>query len=246
MKVVKAKKQIYDKYIERLQFNSLYLRDPGMKPGLLICYLFTANKNISLTAIHLKASSPEVGILWEWEYEYTAEEFSEAYPTLQDFIIKFDQEDFGYWDIKFLYKGAECTASCAGLKGEIGLGYPVEDDLNILPLVTEIEDSSYKIHRYDKELVRRLKDTFRMNQKRAVLTLDKLAPHKDIYDEFVKVIYSQKQAVPDHPVSVEGFTAGELVEKYPLSVLGAYNFLIYLRESPKEALADLENGLRRK
>lgn len=246
MKVLKAKKQIYDNYIERLQFNSLHLRNLEIKPGLLICYLFTVNKNINLTAIHLKASSPEVGIPWAWEYEYTAEEFREAYPTLQDFMIKFDQEDFGYWDIKFLYKGVECTASCGGLKGEIGLGYPIADSPNILPLVTEIEDSSYEIHRYDKELVRRLKETFRMNQKRAVQTLDKLAPHKDIYDEFVKVIYNKKQADPDHPVSVEGFTAGELVEKYPLSVLGAYNFLIYLRESPKEALADLENGLRRK
>lgn len=246
MKVVKAKKKIYDRYIERLQFDSLYLKDPEMKPGLLICYLFSVNKNINLTAIHLKASSPEVGIPWEWEYEYTVEEFREAYPALQDFMIKFDREDFGYWQIKFLYKGVECTASCSGLKEEIGFGYPVGADLNILPLVTEIEDSSYEIHRYDKELVRRMKAIFRLNQRRAVQSLDKLAAHKDIYDEFVKVIYGGKQAVSDHPVSVEGFTAGVLAEKYPLSVLGAYNYLIYLRERPREALADLEKGLRRK
>ena len=230
MKIVKAKKQIYDKYIERLRFNSLYLRDPKMKPGLLVCYLFTENKNIDLTAIHLQASSPEIGTLWEWEYEYTAEEFREAYPTLED----------------FMYKGVGCTASCSELKGVIGLGYPVESDLNILPLVTEIEDSSYEIHRYDKELVRRMKEIFRLNQRRAVQSLDKLAAYEDIYDEFVKVIYGKKQDALEHPVSVEGYTAGALAERYPLSVLGAYNYLIYLRERPKEALADLEKGLRRK
>lgn len=246
MKIVKAKKQIYDKYIERLRFNSLYLRDPKMKPGLLVCYLFTENKNIDLTAIHLQASSPEIGTLWEWEYEYTAEEFREAYPTLEDFMAKFDREDFGYWRIKFLYKGVGCTASCSELKGVIGLGYPVESDLNILPLVTEIEDSSYEIHRYDKELVRRMKEIFRLNQRRAVQSLDKLAAYEDIYDEFVKVIYGKKQDALEHPVSVEGYTAGALAERYPLSVLGAYNYLIYLRERPKEALADLEKGLRRK
>ena len=246
MKIVKEKKQIDDRYIERLQFNSLYLRNPEMKPGLLICYLFTENKNIDLTAIHLKASSPEVGIPWEWEYEYTAEEFREIYPTLQDFMAKFDREDFGYWEMQFIYKGAGCTVSCSGVKEEIGFEYPVEADLYILPLVTEIEDSSYEIHRYDKELVRRMKEIFRLNQRRAVQSLDKLAAHKDIYDEFVKVIYGGKQAAADHPVSVEGFTAGALAERYPLSVLGAYNYLIYLRERPKEALADLEKGLRRK
>lgn len=246
MKIVKAKTQIDDRYIERLQFNSLYLRDSEMKPGLLICYLFTENKNIDLTAIHLKASSPEVGTMWEWEYEYTAEEFRKAYPALEDFMAKFDREDFGYWRIKFLYKGAECTASCSELKGEISFGYPVESDLNILPLVTEIEDSSYEIHRYDKELVRRMKEIFRLNQRRAVQSLDKLAAYEDIYDEFVKVIYGKKQDALEHPVSVEGYTAGALAERYPLSVLGAYNYLIYLRERPKEALADLEKGLRRK
>lgn len=246
MKIAKEKKLIEGRYIERLQFNSLYLRDPEMKPGLLICYLFTENKNINLTAVHIKASSPEVGIPWEWEYEYTAEKFRETYPTLRDFMAKFDREDFGYWEMHFIYKGARCVASCSGAKEEIGFEYPADTELNILPLVKEIEDSSYEIHSYDKELVRRMKEIFRLNQRRAVQSLDKLATHEDIYDEFVKVIYSGKKAAADHQVSVEGFTAGALSERYPLSVLGAYNYLIYLRERPKEALADLKKGLRRK
>ena len=128
-------------------------------------------------------------------------------------MAKFDREDFGYWRIKFLYKGAECTASCSGVKGEIGLGYPVETELNILPLVTEIEDSSYEVHRYDKELVRRMKEIFRLNKRRAVQSLDKLASNKDINDEFVKIIYGVKHAADEHPVSVEAFTAGASAER---------------------------------
>ena len=147
MKILREKKQICDVYIEHLQFNSLYLREPKMKPGLLACYLFTQNPNIDFTDIHLKADNPEIGTPWEWEYEYTAEEFREAYPTLEDFMTKFDREDFGYWEMEFTYKGALCIVTGKRMKDEIGFEYPVESDLNILPLVTEIEDSSYKIHR---------------------------------------------------------------------------------------------------
>jgi hypothetical protein len=49
-----------------------------------------------------------------------------------------------------------------------------------------------------------------------------------------------------NPIKVEGFTACQLATNYPLSPLGAYNYLIYLREMPVQALADLEAGLPRK
>lgn len=46
-----------------------------------------------------------------------------------------------------------------------------------------------------------------------------------------------------NPIKVEGFTAQYLATNYPLSALGAYNYLIYLREMPGKALADLKAGL---
>lgn len=46
-----------------------------------------------------------------------------------------------------------------------------------------------------------------------------------------------------NPIKVEGFTAQHLATNYPLSALGAYNYLIYLREMPEKALADLKAGL---
>lgn len=46
-----------------------------------------------------------------------------------------------------------------------------------------------------------------------------------------------------NPIKDEGFTAQNLATNYPLSALGSYNYLIYLREMPGKALADLKTGL---
>ena len=43
-----------------------------------------------------------------------------------------------------------------------------------------------------------------------------------------------------------GYYASKLVEEFPLSQLGAYNYLIYLREDPEHALANLKAGLPKK
>ena len=45
---------------------------------------------------------------------------------------------------------------------------------------------------------------------------------------------------------IEGYSAKRLNTEYPLSILGAYNYLIYLREDLQNALKDLKNGLRKK
>lgn len=47
-------------------------------------------------------------------------------------------------------------------------------------------------------------------------------------------------------ISVEGYDVKRLCNNYKLSQVGVYNFLIYLRENHKEALADLVAGLPRK
>ena len=46
-----------------------------------------------------------------------------------------------------------------------------------------------------------------------------------------------------NPIKDEEFTAQNLATNYPLSALGSYNYLIYLREIPEKALADLKAGL---
>lgn len=80
-----------------------------------------------------------------------------------------------------------------------------------------------------------------LSNRRADMTISKLAKHKDIYLEFSD--YVAKRTFSVDGLSAEGYTAKMLNQNYPLSPLGAYNYLIYLREMPDKALADLKAGL---
>jgi hypothetical protein len=79
------------------------------------------------------------------------------------------------------------------------------------------------------------------SEKRLSSIITKLLTHKDIYFEFYDfVLYEQ---FPEDAIVVEGFSAQQLATNYSLLPLGAYNYLIYLREEPEKALADLKAGL---
>lgn len=85
----------------------------------------------------------------------------------------------------------------------------------------------------------------KLSQTRAEKAYEKIAKHADICKEFYQYIMSDEAFTPN-PIKVEGFTAQYLVDNYPLSVLGAYNYLMYLREMPEEALSNLKRGLPRR
>lgn len=73
--------------------------------------------------------------------------------------------------------------------------------------------------------------------------MDKLHKYGDIFNEFY--YYVLRESFEDGVVE-SGYYASKLVEDFSLSPLGAYNYLIYLREDPQNALADLKAGLPRK
>jgi len=75
--------------------------------------------------------------------------------------------------------------------------------------------------------------------------LKQLKSYEDILMEFYDYVLLD-EFPKDRAVVIYGYTAQKLCEKFSLSVLGAYNYLIYLREYPDEALADLERALPRK
>lgn len=82
----------------------------------------------------------------------------------------------------------------------------------------------------------------KLSQTRAEKSYEKIARYADIRKEFYQYIMNDEVFTPN-PIKVEGFTAQYLATNYPLSILGAYNYLIYLREMPEKALADLKAGL---
>lgn len=79
------------------------------------------------------------------------------------------------------------------------------------------------------------------NRKKKII--EKLHKYGDIYTEFYYYVLTEKY---EDGVEESGYCASKLVNQYSLSSLGAYNYLIYLRENPKEAIADLKRGLPRK
>ncbi len=89
-----------------------------------------------------------------------------------------------------------------------------------------------------------LKNVIQLNDYRITQEYDGIHEHQDIESEFVKYIQNDFENID--MIIVEGYSVKKLVDEFPLSVLGAYNYLIYLRTNPSEALLDLQKGLPRK
>lgn len=84
-----------------------------------------------------------------------------------------------------------------------------------------------------------------MTEKVTLQIARKLDRHPDILEEFIKWIQTKQYPVHD-AICVQGYTAQTLSERTYLHPVGSYNYLIYLREKPEEALNKLKQGLPRK
>jgi hypothetical protein len=101
-----------------------------------------------------------------------------------------------------------------------------------------MEDNLYK-----EEIMYYLVQRLELSKAWAQEIYERLAYYPDIYEEFYKFI--QTGMYPQNGIVVEGYTAKYLAANYPLTGIGVYNYLIYLREKPAEALSDLRAGLPR-
>lgn len=84
-----------------------------------------------------------------------------------------------------------------------------------------------------------------MSEKRAKETLEKLNRHEDVKNELYDTLINETFPVNTRLV-VCGYKAEDIWRTQKLSVLGAYNYLIYLRENEEEALKNLKAGLPEK
>lgn len=89
-----------------------------------------------------------------------------------------------------------------------------------------------------------LTDVVGMSKSRSDEAIRKLEAHPDVHAVFAA--YVGTGVVPEGGPVVLGHTAASLAREYPLTALGACNYLIYLRENPAEAQANLKAGLPRK
>lgn len=95
--------------------------------------------------------------------------------------------------------------------------------------VCDFLQKKYSISKFDaKDLWNDLKYDFHvLNEVKYFALNDKFVPANDCY-------------------RVEGYSAQDIFEKTYLTEIGAYDYLIYLKEDPEQALKDLKNGLPRK
>lgn len=99
----------------------------------------------------------------------------------------------------------------------------------------------------EEMLCRFIQQRFGYSEKRARIMVGQMSPYADIIDEFFNYARVGKYCKKDKTkTEVCGYTAERLITEYNLSPLGAYNFLVYLREEPENALKDLSTGLPRK
>lgn len=244
MKII-SKNVGYLSNIERYDLCDVF-SESATANGLIICYALATCKDSKFISLELRAKHEEIGVAEQWCKKYTANSFESAFSSATKFVNTFDTDDLGLWTITILYQNTEIVVSGEKEKTEVGISYPKEKKVNLLPLLSGVETNTYSYNQYDKQILNLLKTDFRMTEKRAILAMKKLQTHQDIYDEFVLVATTKKCASKDRAITIEGFTAEKLNHDFPLSVMGAYNFLIYLRENPKEALEDLKKGLPRK
>lgn len=96
----------------------------------------------------------------------------------------------------------------------------------------------------NKMIMDYLRGEILQTEKVALQNIEKFQRHPDIMSEFSGWIKTRE--FPSVAITVEGYTAEKINRTSYLSELGAYNYLIYLREKPDEALKNLKAGLPRK
>lgn len=96
-------------------------------------------------------------------------------------------------------------------------------------------------------LCRYIMQKYGYSEKRAKAMVSQMAPYHDIFEEFFNYARVGEFQKEDRTQTVVcGYTAERLVSEYNLSPLGAYNYLVYLKEEPQRALQDLKDDLPRK
>ena len=229
---------------ERYNLDGLCRTDQTIHAGFLTAYLLASSQLLRLEYFLADFQGDPGYIRPEEKTEGGL--FNKRFPDPKTLAQTYDLEEFNMWDMSFVYKGVRIFASGDAVSTETSLTYDPKDSVNLIPLLAEIEDRSWKFHGMDPVLLGKMRNAFSLSETGAVRALVKLQEYPDIWEEFISGMEEEPFCFPISPLRVEGFSARDLKEKYPLSILGSYNYLIYLRHSPNQALQDLRDGLKRK
>ena len=119
----------------------------------------------------------------------------------------------------------------------------VEYAKNVLNIYFKASKRSTKF----EMLQRYIQKKYGYSDEKASSILKQMASNEDIFEEFFNYARIGKFCKMNKTqTQVCGYTAEILHRDYNLSPLEAYNYLIYLRKDPENALADLKAGLPEK
>lgn len=135
-------------------------------------------------------------------------------------------------------------------RGYINIIKEFKSEMEVIDYARQLFENRVKAQEGNSELeraIRYIQDKYQYSEKRATLIAKQIYKHDDIFEEFFNYTRTGKFRKKDRTqVNVLGYTAEQLNDKYNLSPLGAYNYLIYLKEEPDSAIKDLQAGLPRK
>lgn len=97
-----------------------------------------------------------------------------------------------------------------------------------------------------RDLINYLMDNYDMNEQRAEEQYETFRKNINLLMEFKKYVKENIFMAEKYALSPCGWTAEKLYEKFPLSPLGAFNYINYLIENPDAAMKNLEIGLKNK
>ncbi|MCD8049732.1 MAG: nucleotide exchange factor GrpE [Clostridia bacterium] len=91
-----------------------------------------------------------------------------------------------------------------------------------------------------------LKQEYGYSEKQAKEAMDYLLQVKNIAFEFYNYITTGDFLSERFACNFSGYTAKRIKEETPLTLLGSFNYMVYLDRKPEEALANLKKGLPRR
>lgn len=111
------------------------------------------------------------------------------------------------------------------------------------PTFTKLCEIQANLDNYYNRLIRQyFKKDGHTSQEEIEIMLKNLKKHSDIYSEIIEYILA-KGKYKKELIKVEGYDVRLLYNRYNISLAGAYNYLIYLREAPEVTLYCLRFGL---
>ena len=87
---------------------------------------------------------------------------------------------------------------------------------------------------------------YNYSEKKADKALEYLKQNKYVAFEFLYYIENEVFVPEKYATEYYGYTVAKLSQRDDLTLLGAFNYLIYLQKKPEEALANIKKGLPRR